>query len=208
MRRGQCAKSLTLVMTVVAISTSGCGQPSAPEPAAAPPAAANVPAPASAPAQTPVERGKYLVTLGGCHDCHSPKVFQSGQPEPDPARLLSGHPANEKIPPVPAGVITPTGWAALTGSHFTVWAGPWGVSFTANLTPDQATGLGSWTEEMFMKAIRTGKHQGEGRAILPPMPWPMYRQMTDDDLKAIFAYLRSLPPIKNPVPEPVPPAAK
>ncbi len=208
MRRGQCAKKLTLVMTVVAISISGCGQPSTPEPAAAPPAAASVPTPASAPAQTPVERGKYLVTLGGCHDCHSPKVFESGMPEPDPARLLSGHPANEKIPPIPAGVISPTGWAALGGSHFTIWAGPWGVSFTANLTPDQTTGLGSWTEEMFMKAIRTGKHQGEGRPILPPMPWTMYRQMTDDDLKAIFAYLRSLPPIKNPVPEPIPPAAK
>jgi mono/diheme cytochrome c family protein len=206
MRRKGCA-GLTLLIGIAAISFSACGQPPAPEPTAAPPAG-STPPPASAPVQSPIERGKYLVTLGGCHDCHSPKVFQSGQPEPDPARLLSGHPASEKVPPIPAGVIAPDKWAALTGSHFTVWAGPWGVSFTANLTPDQATGLGSWTEDMFIKAIRTGKHQGEGRAILPPMPWPMYSQMTDEDLKAVFAYLRSLPPIKNPVPEPIPPAAK
>jgi hypothetical protein len=83
--------------------------------------------------------------------------------------------------------------------------GPWGVSFSRNLTPDQSTGIGSWTEEMFIKTIRDGKHQGEGRALLPPMPWQMYAQMTDDDLKAIFAFLRSLPAIANAVPDPIPP---
>jgi hypothetical protein len=93
----------------------------------------------------------------------------------------------------------------VTNNHLSTWFGPWGVSFSANLTPDKATGLGSWTEEMFMKAIRTGKHQGEGRPILPPMPWQDLRQMTDEDLKAVFAFLQSIPPIVNAVPDPIPP---
>lgn len=155
--------------------------------------------------QTPAERGKYLVTVGGCNDCHSPKVFTGPLPEPDASRLLSGHPASEPLPQIPGGIIAPDKWGAISNNHFTAWVGPWGVSFTKNLTPDIATGLGSWTEEMFIKALRTGKDQGEGRGILPPMPWPMYAQMTDDDLRAIFAYLRTLPPIQNAVPEPIPP---
>jgi hypothetical protein len=77
------------------------------------------------------------------------------------------------------------------------------VSFTANLTPDPETGLGKWTVETFIAAIRTGKHEGQGRPILPPMPWPMYKNATDDDLRAIFAFLRSIPPIKNRVPRPI-----
>ncbi|HEY4490970.1 MAG TPA: diheme cytochrome c-553 [Acidobacteriota bacterium] len=154
-----------------------------------------------------VERGRYLAHIGACHDCHSPKVFTDKGPVPDESRLLSGHPSNDKVPPVPAGTIGPNGWGAMANNHFTAWAGPWGVSFTANLTADPETGLGSWTEDMFMKAIRTGKHMGEGRDILPPMPWPEYRNFTDDDLKAIFAYLRTLKPIKNAVPDPIPPTA-
>jgi hypothetical protein len=89
----------------------------------------------------------------------------------------------------------------------TAWAGPWGTSFAANLTPDIETGLGSWTEAMFVKAIRSGKHMGEGRPILPPMPWQVYKNLTDEDLKSIFAYLQSLPAVENAVPEPVPPPA-
>jgi hypothetical protein len=118
---------------------------------------------------------------------------------------LAGHPATEKMPAIPAGVIAPDKWGAITNNQLTSWVGPWGVSFSRNLTPDQATGLGSWTEEMFIKTIREGKHQGEGRPLLPPMPWQMYRQMTDDDLKAVFAFTRSLPPIANSVPDPIPP---
>ena len=96
---------------------------------------------------------------------------------------------------------------AATNMHLTAWAGPWGTSFTANLTPDKETGLGEWTEEAFMQALRTGKHQGQpnGRPILPPMPWPGFAQATDTDLKAIWAYLRSIPAVKNHVPLPVPP---
>ena len=94
----------------------------------------------------------------------------------------------------------------MTNGDMTAWVGPWGISFAANLTPDKATGLGGWTEEMFIKTIRTGKHLGTGRQILPPMPWPNYAQMSDDELKSMFAYLRSLPPVKNLVPQPIPPA--
>ena len=155
-----------------------------------------------------IERGKYLVdTIGGCNDCHTPKVFSEKGPQPDMSRMLSGHPADEKLPGIPPGVIAPDQWGALTNSGLTAWAGPWGISFAANLTPDHETGLGSWTEEIFIKAIRTGKHLGEGRDILPPMPWPGFAAMTDHDLKAMFAYLRTIKPIKNAVPDPLPPVS-
>jgi hypothetical protein len=88
----------------------------------------------------------------------------------------------------------------------TAWSGPWGTSFTANLTPDPETGSGQWTEQQFVDTIRSGRHLGRGREILPPMPWPAIRNMTDADLKAIFAYLRTIPAIKNRVPDPLPPA--
>ena len=89
-----------------------------------------------------------------------------------------------------------------TGKH---WIRSWGISFTANLTPDEETGLGRWTFRNFKDTIRTGRHMGRGRAILPPMPIPMYKHMTDDDLEAVFSYLRTIPAIKNRVPEPLPP---
>jgi len=153
-----------------------------------------------------IERGRYLVSIGGCNDCHSPKVMTPMGPVPDTTRLLSGHPAGTPIAPIPEGLINPAGWLALTNAHLTAWAGPWGISFSRNLTPDVATGLGSWTEAIFIKAIRTGKDMGEGRAILPPMPWQEFRKMTDEDLGSIFAYLHSLPPVLNAIPDPVPPA--
>ena len=88
----------------------------------------------------------------------------------------------------------------------TAWSGPWGVSFTANLTPDADTGLGKWTQRNFNDTIRTGRHMGRGRAILPPMPIPMYKHFTDADLEAIFTYLGRFRRVKNRVPEPLPPA--
>ena len=151
-----------------------------------------------------VKRGAYLVAYGGCSDCHSPKVFTAQGPVPDTSRLLSGHPADAVLPAVPAGVLGPNGWVALTTGDLTAWAGPWGVSFAANLTPDP-TGLGAWTEDWFIKAMRTGKHLGIGRDILPPMPWYSLAGLTDADLKAIYAYLRSLKPVHNAVPAPMPP---
>ena len=154
-----------------------------------------------------VKRGEYLVNFGGCNDCHSPKVMTPNGPAPDKARLLSGQPADSPLPPIPSGVVgpAPNQWAALTNGDLTAWVGPWGVSFAANLTPDKATGLGGWTAEQFIKTMRTGKHLGVGRPILPPMPWYGLAGLSDADLKAIFAYLRTLKPIQNPVPSPIPP---
>ncbi len=175
--------------TCILLLAAGCQKPAPPEP-------------------SPVERGKYLVTLMGCEDCHSPKVMDPKLgPVPDTLRTLSGHPEGAPVPEwTPADMMTRNNVAS-TNMHFTAWAGPWGVSFTANLTPDKETGLGEWTEESFIQAIRTGKHQGQpnGREILPPMPWPMVRQATDADLKAIWAYLRSIPAVKNQVALPIPP---
>jgi cytochrome c553 len=153
-----------------------------------------------------VARGKYLVTLGGCNDCHSPKVMTPHGPMVDESRPLSGSPSANPVPPVPQGVLGPDKWGALATNDLTAWAGPWGVSFARNLTPDKETGLGSWTEAMFIKALRTGKDMGEGRPILPPMPWDMIAKASDSDLKAMFAYLKSLKPVKNAVHDPIPPA--
>jgi hypothetical protein len=125
-------------------------------------------------------------------------------PEPDLARALSGHPESFVIT---APVAPPAGpWMATIAATGTAYSGPWGLSFAANLTPDMETGLGRWSETDFVQTVRTGRHLGRGRPVLPPMPIPVYSQMTDDDLKAVFAYLKSLPPLRNKVPEPVAPA--
>jgi mono/diheme cytochrome c family protein len=158
-------------------------------------------------AKAQIQRGEYLVIAGGCHDCHSPKVFTPKGPEPDPARLLSGFPADAKLPEIPDGIIGPDNWGGLFTSDLTAWVGPWGVTFGANLTPDEQTGLGLWTEDLFIKTMRTGKHMGAGRDILPPMPWFNYAKLSEDDLKAMFAYLRTLKPVKNLVPAPIPPGS-
>lgn len=147
-------------------------------------------------------RGKYLVSTSGCMDCHTPMKMGANGPEWDMSRMLSGHPDSLQMPPVPA---LPEGpWLVISSATNTAWAGPWGVSFTANLTPDAETGLGNWTARDFKATIRTGRHMGRGRAILPPMPIPVYNNLTDTDLESIFAYLRTIPPVKNLVPEPRP----
>jgi mono/diheme cytochrome c family protein len=158
----------------------------------------------------PVERGKYLVTIGGCHDCHTPKLQgPGGMPEPDMTRMLAGHPEDAPYPTWTPADMQERNAIALTNPMLTAWAGPWGVSFGINLTPDTETGIAEWTEQAFIQAIRTGEHQGQpnAREILPPMPWQALKEMTDEDLKAIWAYLRSIPPVKNQVPFPVPPSA-
>lgn len=155
-----------------------------------------------------IKRGEYLVNYGGCGDCHTPKIFTPDGPQPDPARLLSGHPSGQKLPEIPEGVIGPDKWGALTTNDMTAWVGPWGVSFSANLTPDVETGLGGWTEEMFIQTMRTGKHLGKGRPVLPPMPWFDISMLDDYDIGAMFAYLRTIKPIKNAVPFPIPPAGE
>lgn len=150
-----------------------------------------------------VKRGEYLVTTMGCGDCHSPKVMGPQGPEPDPARLLSGHPA--EIPIAAVNSATTKDWV-LFNTMSTAAVGPWGVSYSANLTSD-STGIGTWTEEQFARALREGKSKGiaTNRMLLPPMPWPNYRNLHDDDLKAIFAYLKSTKPINNLVPAPLAP---
>jgi hypothetical protein len=159
-----------------------------------------VPAPQELSQEALIKRGKYLTTVGGCNDCHSPKVMTPEGPEPDTTRLFSGHPREEKL-----SIKTDKEWM-LFSPGLTAFIGPWGVSYAANLTPDD-TGIGNWTFEQFKTAIRKGKYKGlEGsRSLLPPMPWQMYRHMTDEDLKAVFTYLKSLPPVNNLVPSPIAP---
>jgi mono/diheme cytochrome c family protein len=146
------------------------------------------------------ERGRHLVMTSACNDCHTPKKMGPMGPEPDMSRLLEGYVGDGKlaVPKLPAG------WVVATNFDMTAWAGPWGISFTHNLTPDEDTGIGSWSEETFVKAIRTGRHMGVSRPILPPMPWQVYRAMPDSDLKAIYAFLRTIKPIHNAVPDPIP----
>jgi mono/diheme cytochrome c family protein len=136
-----------------------------------------------------VERGRYLVTITGCHDCHSPKV--QGM-EPDLTRSLSGRPATTPLP-------SETKTEVHASLDLTAWTGPWGFSVASNLTPDAATGLGTrYTEASFIATMRTGK-KPNGTPIMPPMPSVVYQNMTDDDLRAIFAYLRTMKPIRNAV---------
>lgn len=153
-----------------------------------------------------VAHGKYLVTVGGCYDCHTPKIMTPQGPVDDSSRALSGHPANTPLPPIDEKALTPGNWVLLS-PDLTAFVGPWGISYPANLTSDSATGIGAWSEETFVKALRTGKHLGleNGRPILPPMPWFNLAKLKDEDLSAIYAFLQSLPPVKNQVPAPVSP---
>jgi len=153
-------------------------------------------------ADSKVERGAYLVNIMACNDCHTPWKMGPQGPEPDMTRMLSGHPQDMVMP----AVTRQKGpWEWVGAGTNTAFSGAWGVSFTANLTPDPETGLGKWTDETFIRALRTGRHEGQGRPILPPMPYPMYRNATDEDLRAVFAFLQSIPAIRNRVPQPIDP---
>lgn len=151
------------------------------------------------------QQGKYLVNTSGCHDCHTPFKMGANGPEPDMTRALSGHPQDLKMPPAPALPAGP--WLIVSSATNTAHAGPWGVSFTANLTPDAETGIGKWTVNDFKQTIRTGRHMGRGRPVLPPMPIAVYNNFTDRDLEAVYAYLRTVKPMSNRVPEPWAPGA-
>lgn len=193
------ALALATTATVCALWFAGC-QPQQKAEQTEP-----APAASAASQQELVERGKYLVTVAACGECHTPHKMGPNGPEPDETRLLSGHPQDEKVT-LPAGA--PQNWPIMAWRTNTAFFGPWGVAFAANLTPDEETGIGIWDEELFIKVMRTGKHWGAGRDIARIMPWHQYAQMTDEDLKAILAYLKSLPPIKNEVPELIPPGGK
>jgi hypothetical protein len=170
----------------------------------------NNPSSASSSAQPPVSnedlitRGEYLVTTIGCNDCHSPKRMGERGPEVIPELMLSGYPGERPVPKASTDALK-NGWGLLN-SDFTTFAGPWGESFAGNLTPDQ-TGIGNWTEEQFKKALTQGKFKGidGGRMLLPPMPWQNWMNLKDEDVKAIYAYLKSIPPVRNIVPAPIPP---
>lgn len=154
--------------------------------------------------QAAAERGRYLVTAMGCGDCHTPLKLGPNGPEPDMSRVLAGHPQDLLMPPSPK--LPPGPWIASVAATMTAWSGPWGTSFTSNLTPDPETGLGLWTPEEFVATLKTGRHMGRGREILPPMPIPAVMNFTEEDMRAIFAYLRTLPAVKNRVPDPLPPS--
>lgn len=151
-----------------------------------------------------IKRGEYLVTISGCNDCHSPKQITEQGPMVIKESMLSGYPSDRPVQKADPRVIK-QGWMLLN-YDFTSAAGPWGVSFAANLTSDQ-TGIGNWTEENFKRALKEGNYKGlEGsRALLPPMPWTNFATIEDGDVKAIFAYLKSTNPVKNVVPMPVSP---
>lgn len=203
----------TLALALSVSSLAGCrdGQAATPAPAQAKPAASAAVAAAAGASlaeqrtqQQLIALGEHLVNTAACHDCHTPLKLGPNGPAPDMTRMLSGHPAAMKLPPPPA----PSGpWIVAAAATNTAWSGPWGISYTANLTPDMSTGLGSWSRETFIQTIRTGRHMGRGRELLPPMPVPVYRNFSDDELGAIFAYLQTIPALENKVPEPTPPAA-
>ncbi len=135
-----------------------------------------------------LERGGQLVMLGGCDDCHTPKL-QGGVP--DMTRRFSGQPPNGPLPPEVAGAIT-------TNMMLTAWRGPWGLTLAANISPDPATGIGKWSVEDFRKTIRTGVDP-TGYVIRPPMPIAGFQNLPDQDLDAIFRYLKSQKPVPNAV---------
>jgi mono/diheme cytochrome c family protein len=154
-----------------------------------------------------VARGKLLVLSGGCNDCHTPWRFDPGLASlaPDWSRMLSGHPEGA---PDPQGELGPDD-VGLVGPTSTSFKLRFGTTYAPNLTPDIDTGTGSWTETMFLDVFRKGRHLGgDGRPVYPPMPWEWIRYCSDEDLKAIFAYLRSIPPLRNlPPTEKVAPSA-
>jgi mono/diheme cytochrome c family protein len=148
--------------------------------------------------------GEHIVKVSGCNDCHTPKKMTLQGPDDDTTLLLSGHP--EKMPPPDVDRKAMEKKGLTVTSTLTAWVGPWGISYAANLTSD-ATGIGNWQESNFITAIRDGKYKGiaGSRNLLPPMPWQWYRYMSDDELKAVFAYLKSTKPVRNVVPAAEPP---
>ena len=109
--------------------------------------------PGAATATDLAERGKYLVEgVGGCNDCHTPMKMGPNGPEPDMSVAPSGHPAGLQMPPAPPASGP---WVWHGSATNTAYAGPWGVSYAINLTPDESTGIGTWTEQVFVNALKT-----------------------------------------------------
>lgn len=155
--------------------------------------------------ESQVKWGEHLVTIGGCNDCHTPKKMTPMGPVDDSTLLLSGHPESLPAPDVDRKATESKG--LVVTSDFTAWIGPWGITYSANLTPDDS-GTGKWTESQFLYAIKNSVSKGlaGSRPLMPPMSMMPVKHMTDDELKAIFAYLRTVKPIKNNSVQPTPPA--
>ena len=151
-----------------------------------------------------VSRGSYLVNAMGCDDCHTPKKMGPQGPEPDMEYRFAGQLANRLSGPADSNVLK-KGWM-MFNMDLTTFYGPWGTSYSANISSHE-TGIGNWTDEQFIKALRQGKYKGmdEGRTLLPPMPWPNFAKLNDTDIKAMLAYLKTSKPISNVVPGPKPP---
>ena len=150
--------------------------------------------------ESQVKWGEHLVILGGCNDCHTPKKMGPNGPEDDMSLMLSGHPA--QMPPAEFDKKEAAKKGLIVTQTFTAWTGPWGITYAPNLTSD-STGIGSWKEEQFVKALKEGKWMGldNTRPLMPPMSLMPATKMTVDEMKAIFAYLKSTPPIHNIAPE-------
>ncbi|HEY3349416.1 MAG TPA: hypothetical protein VGM13_06560 [Thermoanaerobaculia bacterium] len=202
-----CCRFLLYVSLAFGIASAGGAnaQPQAPPAAPALKSVRPGKAPPNPYSKKQIARGKLLVVSSGCNDCHTPWVLnpELGVPAPDWSRMLSGHPEGG---PDPQGEVGPAD-IGLIGPTFTSFKLPFGITYSMNLTPDIDTGTGSWTEKMFIDIFRKGRHLGgDGRPVYPPMPWDSYRSRSDEDLRAIFAYLRSIPPLRNlPPTEKVPP---
>jgi mono/diheme cytochrome c family protein len=130
-------------------------------------------------AESPVERGKYLVVVASCNDCHTPGFFLGN---PDKAKYLGGSDVGFEIPGL-------------------------GVFPGRNITPDKETGIGNWTTDQIVTALMTGKRP-DGRMLAPIMPYPSFVNLTKEDATAIAAYLQSVPPVKNVVAGPFQPGEK
>lgn len=177
--------SLTLIAGIGTISFIACNQ--AKETKAETPMATN---------ESLVKRGGYLVNAMGCDDCHSPKKMGAMGPEVDMDLRFSGYPSTRPLPKVDTNAIKRG--SIIFNGDLTAAAGMWGMSFSANITSDE-TGIGNWTEEQFKKAFTEGKWKGmdNSRPLMPPMPWRNFANLNDEDVKAIFAYLKSSKPVKN-----------
>ena len=156
--------------------------------------------------ESQVKWGQHLVMSIGCGDCHTPKKLRDRGPVEDSTLLLSGHPSKMPPPDVDRKAMESNG--LVVTNTLTSWVGPWGISYASNITSD-STGIGMWSEEQFLFAMRNGKFKGlaNSRDLLPPMPWPSFKNLSDNELKAIFAYLKSTRPIENVVPAYTPPVS-
>ena len=189
-------------LAFAAIFLTGCSENKPADPAVASTTAAEKPKFGGY--ETQVQWGEHLVTIGGCNDCHTPKKMTPMGPVDDSTLFLSGHPEKLPAPDVDRKQMESKG--LIVTADFTSWIGPWGISYSANLTPDE-TGTGNWKEDQFLYAIKNSVSKGlaGSRPLMPPMSLMTVKLMTDEELKAIFAYLRTVKPIKNNSVEPTPP---